>query len=157
MHRSPKTTISMATASSRKRKMLTFDVAIGCRTHTLNSLWLPTAAELPTKGRILHCLPVGLSTQRLVDSVLCPCVLHQATFQEWESFLFIDPDVISKAVRWLLGRQSSEGAFCETTPYPYDRKMNLTSSRPKDLVKYRNITLTAHVLITLVEVSDLRG
>ncbi|GIX92091.1 CD109 antigen [Caerostris darwini] len=90
-------------------------------------------------------------------TAFCARVLHQATFQEWESFLFIDPDVISRAVRWLLGRQSSEGAFCETTPYPYDRKMNLTSSRPKDLVKYRNITLTAHVLITLVEVSDLRG
>ncbi|XP_055936007.1 CD109 antigen-like isoform X2 [Argiope bruennichi] len=90
-------------------------------------------------------------------TAFCVRVFHQATFQEWESFLFIDPKVISRAVRWLLKQQSFEGAFCETTTYPYDRKMNLTSSRIKDPVKYRNISLTAHVLITLVEVSDLSG
>ncbi|GFR30237.1 CD109 antigen [Trichonephila clavata] len=90
-------------------------------------------------------------------TAFCARVFHQATFQEWEPFLFIDPEVIRGAVRWLLRQQSFEGAFCETTPFPYDRKMNLTSSRIKDPVKFRNISLTAHVLITLVEVSDLHG
>ncbi|KFM78460.1 hypothetical protein X975_17276, partial [Stegodyphus mimosarum] len=38
-----------------------------------------------------------------------------------------------------------------------DRKMKLTSGRLKDSIKYRNITLTAHVLITLAEITDLSG
>ncbi|CAL1294220.1 unnamed protein product [Larinioides sclopetarius] len=90
-------------------------------------------------------------------TAFCTRVFHQAIVREWEPFLNIDPEVIHSAVRWLLQQQSAEGAFCETTPFPYDRKMNLTSSRLKDPVKYRNISLTAHVLITLQEVSDTSG
>lgn len=38
--------------------------------------------------------------------------------------MYIDPDVISKAVNWLLDYQSPEGAFYETTLEPLDRKMD---------------------------------
>ncbi|XP_055952326.1 CD109 antigen-like [Argiope bruennichi] len=90
-------------------------------------------------------------------TAFCARVFHQAIVREWEPFITIDPKVIQSAIRWLLQQQSAEGSFCETTPFPYDRKMNLTSSRLKDPVKYRNISLTAHVLITLAEVSDIGG
>lgn len=84
-------------------------------------------------------------------------ILHKATFQEWETFLFIDPPVIDKAISFLLAHQTSDGAFYETSLNPFDRKMNLTSKYSDDHVRYRNISLTAHVLITLCEVRDLRG
>ncbi|XP_042896102.1 CD109 antigen isoform X6 [Parasteatoda tepidariorum] len=90
-------------------------------------------------------------------TAFCARIFHKATFQEWENFLFIDPKVIGKAVSWLLDHQSYEGAFFETSLNPLDRKMNLTSGRLKDPVRYRNISLTAHVLITLAEMNDLTG
>lgn len=90
-------------------------------------------------------------------TAFCARILHKATFQEWESFLFIDPSVINKAMGWILQHQTPEGAFYETAIQPYDRKMNLTTKFLHDNVRYRNISLTAHVLITLSEVKDLRG
>lgn len=90
-------------------------------------------------------------------TAFCARILSMATSQEWENFLYIDPSVISQAVSWLLGHQSQEGSFYETSLHPLDRKMNLTSQRPKDSIKYRNISLTAHVLIALAKVKNLRG
>lgn len=90
-------------------------------------------------------------------TAFCARILHKATFQEWESFLFIDPSVINKAIGFILQHQTPEGAFYETAIQPYDRKMNLTTKFLGDHVRYRNISLTAHVLITLTEVRDLRG
>ncbi|XP_035217287.1 CD109 antigen-like isoform X3 [Stegodyphus dumicola] len=90
-------------------------------------------------------------------TAFCARIFHKASFQEWENFLYIDPTVIYKAVSWLVDHQTYEGAFYETTLYPMDRKMKLTSGRSKDSTKYRNITLTAHVLITLAEITDLSG
>ncbi|KAG8180373.1 hypothetical protein JTE90_025423 [Oedothorax gibbosus] len=90
-------------------------------------------------------------------TAFCAKMFHKATFQEWESFLYIDPSVITKAVNWIIDHQTYEGSFYETSLNPFDRKMNLASGRPKDPIKYRNISLTAHVLITLAEISDLSG
>ena len=90
-------------------------------------------------------------------TAFCARILHKATFQEWESFLFIDPSIINKAIGFILQHQTGEGAFYETAIQPYDRKMNLTTKFLGDHVRYRNISLTAHVLITLTEVRDLRG
>ncbi|XP_054709212.1 CD109 antigen-like [Uloborus diversus] len=90
-------------------------------------------------------------------TAFCARVFKKATFHEWENYLYIDASVIERAVLWLLDYQTYEGSFYETSLYPFDRKMNLTSKRLKDPVKYRNITLTAHVLITLAEVGDLSG
>ncbi|KAI1297215.1 Antigen -like protein [Halotydeus destructor] len=90
-------------------------------------------------------------------TAFCARILHKATFQEWENFLFVDPTIINNAISWILQYQTSEGAFYETSVQPYDRKMDLTTKMFGDNVQYRNISLTAHVLITLTEVRDLRG
>ncbi|RWS18059.1 CD109 antigen-like protein [Dinothrombium tinctorium] len=90
-------------------------------------------------------------------TAFCARILHKATFQEWENFLYIDPDIISKAISWLLQFQSPDGSFYETSLHPYDRKMNTSTKITNDNVRYRNISLTAHVLITLAEVTSLRG
>ncbi|XP_013776899.1 CD109 antigen-like isoform X2 [Limulus polyphemus] len=90
-------------------------------------------------------------------TAFCARIFHKASFHEWENFLYIDPDIINKAMNWLLKYQSEDGGFYETTIYPYDRKMNQTSERLGDSIHHRNISLTAHVLITLSEVKNLRG
>ncbi|XP_064466508.1 CD109 antigen-like [Ornithodoros turicata] len=90
-------------------------------------------------------------------TAFCARVFSKATFQEWEHFLFIDPKVINNAISWLVDRQGPEGAFHETSLYTYDRKMALVSERPEDSVRFCNISLTAHVLITLADIKDVRG
>lgn len=90
----------------------------------------------------------------------CARVFQEASFYEWENFIYIDPVVIQKNIRWLLKHQLPEGSFYEVTWSP-DRKFN-ESNRAYDVYgRYdqgsRNISLTAHVLITLVTVKDLSG
>lgn len=89
-------------------------------------------------------------------TAFCIRILHIATFQEWENFLYIDPTVISRAVEWILNYQTADGSFYEVSLYPLDRKMNLTSEFPNDRVKLRNISLTAHVVISLIEVKHIQ-
>ncbi|KAL1110500.1 hypothetical protein AAG570_008028 [Ranatra chinensis] len=86
----------------------------------------------------------------------CARVLQEATFYEWENYIYIDPQVISKAVMWVLDHQTANGSFYEVTWLP-DRKVNSTLSWPKDEIKFRNISLTAHVLIMLESMKDLTG
>ncbi|KAI4466576.1 macroglobulin / complement [Holotrichia oblita] len=84
-------------------------------------------------------------------------VLQEATFNEWENFIYIDPKIIEKSVRWVLKHQTNLGAFYETTWSP-DRKYNDSLNRPMDnRFDYiqRNISLTAHVLIMLQSVKEL--
>lgn len=83
-------------------------------------------------------------------------VLQEASFYEWENYIYIDPEIISKAVSWILQHQTYEGAFYEVTWLP-DRKVNDSLHWPDDTVTSRNISLTAHVLITLETVKDLTG
>lgn len=82
-------------------------------------------------------------------------VLQEASFYEWENYIYIDPEVISKAVSWILKHQTWDGAFYEVTWLP-DRKVNDSLHWPDDNIA-RNISLTAHVLITLETVKDLSG
>lgn len=64
--------------------------------------------------------------------------------------------MISKSVSWILEHQSHEGAFYEVTWSP-DRKVNASLNWPKDdAIAQRNISLTAHVLLTLEVVKDLK-
>ncbi|KAL0278731.1 UNVERIFIED_CONTAM: hypothetical protein PYX00_000464 [Menopon gallinae] len=86
----------------------------------------------------------------------CARVFQEASFYEWENYIYIDPQVISKAVAWVLDHQTNEGSFYEVTWLP-DRKANTSSYWPNDYIQLRNITLTAHVLITLNTVKDLSG
>ncbi|KAJ6219290.1 hypothetical protein RDWZM_005102 [Blomia tropicalis] len=80
-------------------------------------------------------------------TAFCARILDLATFQEWENFLYIDPEVIQGAIGWLIRQQLPDGSFIEVTPFSHNRRTNLTS----------NISLTAHVLISLVKVRNLRG
>lgn len=84
----------------------------------------------------------------------CARVFQEASFYEWENFIYIDPVVISKAVEWVLEHQTPEGAFYEVTWLP-DRKYNRSLNYENDDITHRNISLTAHVLITLETVKDL--
>lgn len=86
----------------------------------------------------------------------CARMFQEASFYEWENYLYIDPLVIQKAIRWVLRHQTPEGAFYEITWSP-DRKMNGTLNLVDDHIKYRNISLTAHVLISLATIKDLPG
>lgn len=84
----------------------------------------------------------------------CARVFQEASFYEWENFIYIDPFIIQKSVHWLLRHQLEEGSFYDVTWSP-DRKMNGTAD--DFILRPKNITLTAHVLITLVTVKDLSG
>lgn len=86
----------------------------------------------------------------------CARMFSEASFYEWENYLYIDPLVVQKAIRFVLRHQTPEGAFYEIT-WASDRKMNGTLNLQDNAMKYRNISLTAHVLITLVTVKDLSG
>ncbi|CAG9820933.1 unnamed protein product [Phaedon cochleariae] len=84
----------------------------------------------------------------------CARVFQEASFYEWENYIYIDPVVIAKSVEWILKHQGPEGAFWEESWLP-DRKYNSTLNIENDPIRHRNITLTAHVLITLDSVKDL--
>lgn len=89
-------------------------------------------------------------------TAFCARVFQEASFYEWENYLYIDPEVIAQAVSWILKHQTPEGAFYEVTWLP-DRKMNGSLNYRNDIIAHRNISLTAHVLITLESVKDLTG
>ncbi|KAK4884325.1 hypothetical protein RN001_000596 [Aquatica leii] len=84
----------------------------------------------------------------------CARVFQEASFYEWENYIYIDPVVISKAVEWVLQHQTELGSFYETTWSP-NRNYNASINWPNDNIQFRNISLTAHVLIMLETVKDL--
>ncbi|XP_002027253.2 CD109 antigen [Drosophila persimilis] len=86
----------------------------------------------------------------------CMRIFQEASFYEWENFIWIDASIIEKNMRWLLQHQTPEGAFYEVTWTP-DRKVNRTNFASYTHLRNRNITLTSHVLITLATVKDLSG
>ena len=81
-------------------------------------------------------------------------------FQDWEDYIYIDPLVVSSAVMWLLNYQTEEGSFVETEhyPHPLHKPMDGRSRFDGDYADMRNISLTAHVLISLeVTAPNLQG
>ena len=73
------------------------------------------------------------------------------TYQDWEDYIYIDPMVVGSAVMWLINYQSIEGSFSETEyyPHPLHKPMDGKSRLVDDYAEMRNISLTAHVLISL--------
>ena len=77
---------------------------------------------------------------------------HNSVCQDWEDYIYIDPMVVGSAVMWLINYQSIEGSFSETEYYPnplhkpMDGKSRLAGDYGGEM---RNISLTAHVLISL--------
>lgn len=87
--------------------------------------------------------------------------LQQAQFQDWENYIYIQPDIISKAVAWMIKWQDPLlGAFRETPDYeriPLDKKASPYMYANKERGQ-KNITLTAHCLITLEQtINTLQG
>ena len=81
---------------------------------------------------------------------LCVRVLAHVAFQDWEDYIYIEPEVITSSVMWLINYQDVEGEFIETDYY---RDNPLHKPMAKD-DKAGHIALTAHVLISLVESGD---
>ncbi|KAF5280329.1 hypothetical protein FQR65_LT03138 [Abscondita terminalis] len=84
----------------------------------------------------------------------CARIFQEASFSEWENYIYIDPAVISKAVEWVLKHQTELGSFYETTWSP-NRNYNASINWANDDIQFRNISLTAHVLIMLETVKDV--
>jgi CD109 antigen len=88
-------------------------------------------------------------------------IFQSVSFQDWEDYIYIDPAVIGTAVMWLLNYQTLEGSFTETEwyPFPLHKPMDGRSLFPDDEPgKMRNVSLTAHVLISLeVTAPNLQG
>ncbi|XP_012283890.1 CD109 antigen [Orussus abietinus] len=91
-------------------------------------------------------------------TAFCARVFQEASFYEWENYLYIDPEVIARAVSWVLDHQTEKGSFYEVGGLP-DRKVNgsLLGRGQDDPVARRNVSLTAHALITLETVRDISG
>ena len=76
----------------------------------------------------------------------CIRIFQHVSFQDWEDYIYIDPEVFGSSVMWLINYQSIDGEFRETEFYqnplhkPMDKKQ-----------EYGYISLTAHVLIALQE------
>lgn len=51
-----------------------------------------------------------------------------ALAQDWENLIYIDPAIVNSATEWILGFQTTQGAFTETPNYkhPLDSKTNPT-------------------------------
>ena len=78
-------------------------------------------------------------------------IFSHVSFQDWEDYIYIDPLVVGSAVMWLINYQTEEGSFVETEyyPYPLHKPMDGRSRFTDDYADMRNISLTAHVLISL--------
>lgn len=88
-------------------------------------------------------------------------IFQDVSFQDWEDYIYIDPQVVQSAVMWLINYQTSDGSFSETEYYPNPlHKPMEGKSRLKGEANYvmRNISLTAHVLISLEKTAtNLQG
>ena len=88
-------------------------------------------------------------------------IFQEVSFQDWEDYIYIDPEVVQSAVMWLINYQTNDGSFSETEYYPNPlHKPMEGKSRLKGEHAHvmRNISLTAHVLISLEKAAtNLQG
>ncbi|KAJ9579706.1 hypothetical protein L9F63_004632, partial [Diploptera punctata] len=85
-------------------------------------------------------------------------IFKHASFQDWENIFYIEPDIFSNCLKWILAHQNDLGSFEETPWYnnPLDWKMKGKKvNGANDTVQYQNVSLTAHVLITVQEVIQI--
>jgi hypothetical protein len=81
----------------------------------------------------------------------CARVYFDAQYDDWHNYIYIDPQIIQNSVLYVLNHQildhsELDGSFYEPTPFG-----NWTTPR------HTPVALTAHVLISLVKVSDVYG
>lgn len=82
-------------------------------------------------------------------SAYCAKVYHEAIYAEWEHLLYIDSEIIRKAVHFVLHHQQADGSFIESQHMP--RNMSTNTHR------FTPVALTSHVLITLCKVTTGLG
>lgn len=90
-------------------------------------------------------------------TAFCIRMYQYAQFPDWEYTLYIDPKIISDGIMFLLRHQDVDGSFYETTSTPWNRRMSSKYLGQGGKYHYKNITLTAHVVITLTRTTDLTG
>lgn len=87
--------------------------------------------------------------------------IHQANFPEWENLLYVDPQMVSKTIEWLLQWQDIKAGAFHETPYYSDTPLNRKAAPYSYGLEWqgpKNITLTAHCLITLEQtINTLQG
>ncbi|KAL7648240.1 UNVERIFIED_CONTAM: hypothetical protein RMT77_000143 [Armadillidium vulgare] len=81
-------------------------------------------------------------------------ILLVADFQDWENYIYIDRNIMHRGIQWLLDYQTKHGSFHETEHYlhPLDPKVDPRVARRSWRPRYQNVSLTAHVVITLQSV-----
>jgi CD109 antigen len=77
----------------------------------------------------------------------CIRIFSHVSFQDWEDYIYIDPEVFGSSVMWLINYQSIDGEFFETEHYT-SNPLHKPMGKSKD---GSYISLTAHVLIALQE------
>ena len=55
--------------------------------------------------------------------------MNFALFQDWENLFFVDPDIISDGVEFMLRYQTEEGGFSEAFEHPEILRMDLHVSK----------------------------
>ena len=80
----------------------------------------------------------------------CIKIFSHVSFQDWEDYIYIDPEVFGSSVMWLINQQDVEGEFMETEYYS-EHPLHKPMTRNPEA---GNIALTAHVLISLQETAD---
>ena len=81
----------------------------------------------------------------------CIRIFEKVGFQDWEDYIYIDPEVFGSSVMWLINYQRIDGSFSETEHYSHPLHKAMEGN---DVYGSRNISLTAHVLISLQKVSS---
>ena len=76
-------------------------------------------------------------------------IFQSVSFQDWEDYIYVDPQVVQSAVMWLINYQTAAGSFSETEYYPNPLHKPMDGKSGFRDGPMRNISLTAHVLISL--------
>ncbi|XP_064467422.1 CD109 antigen-like [Ornithodoros turicata] len=90
-------------------------------------------------------------------TAFCIRMYQYAQFPDWEYIIYIDRKIISDGILFVLRHQNDDGSFYETTSSPWNRRMSSMTLGRDNKYHLKNVTLTAHVLITLTRTSDLTG
>ena len=83
----------------------------------------------------------------------CIKIFKDVSFQDWEDYIYIDPEVFGHSVMWLINYQSQEGDFQENPNFETPHHFPMRSSQSLNVTT--NIPLTAHVLIAMDSVAPL--
>jgi len=83
----------------------------------------------------------------------CIQIFKDVSFQDWEDYIYIDPEVFGHSVMWMINYQSVDGAFQESSHFETPHHFPMSSTTHDNITS--NIPLTAHVLIALDKVAPL--